>query len=119
MKSDLSVIEVVAVLYLINQSVKNNVNVEFIGSFLRCYFNDIICGIAFPAYCDLLLRTKNKSLDKLWKIVLLLFICGIAWEIVPVIFFNHGVSDVFDIVCYIVGGMLYYFIQKEVKKSRR
>ena len=114
MNDDLSVIAVVSLLYLTNQSVKNNIDIEIIGSFLRCYFNDLICGIAFPAYCNLLLRTKNKSLEKLWKIVLLLVICGTVWETIPVIVFNHGVSDIFDIICYIVGGILYYIIQKNI-----
>ena len=112
MKTDISIIIVVAILYLINQSVKNSIDIAIVGTFFRCYYNDLICGIAFPAYCNLLLGIKNKSLNKLWKIVLLLLICGIVWETVPVILFDHGVSDIFDIFYYIAGGMLYYINRK-------
>lgn len=112
MKTDALIIIAVAILYLINQSVKSSTDIEIVGTFLRCYYNDLICGIAFPAYCNLLLRTNNRSLDKLWKIVLLLLICGIVWETVPVVLFDHGVSDIFDIFYYIAGGMFYYIIQK-------
>lgn len=110
MRKNIVIVLLVLIAYIINQNIKNTISLPFVGSFCRCYLNDLMCGIAFPAYCNILLKTKNKALDKLWMIILLMMICGIIWETIPALAFDHGVSDVFDIISYMTGGFIYYLI---------
>ena len=78
--------------------------------FLRCYFNDFIGSIGFTAFCDFLLRFCRKSLDRYWKVLLLMLFCGFVWEVITPIFRSDTVGDWLDVVSYIAGGSLFYCI---------
>lgn len=83
---------------------------------MKCYFNDVLCGILFLAYCNLLLIRKHLLIDKLWVIESILFCCGLFWEIVAPLYVNYSVGDPIDIVAYMFGGFVYWTIMLNDKK---
>lgn len=108
------------ILYLFNQTFKSKISVELIRWFMCCYFNDMIGGITFTAYCNLVLSFNNKKLVKIWQIELLMFVCGIFWEYVTPLFRKSTVTDNWDIVAYMIGGIFYcIIIRKERNECKR
>ena len=79
-----------------------------LDSFFHCYFNDLIGSFSFCAFCNYLLHFCEKSLDRYWKIIALMVFCGFIWEVVTPYFRLDSVGDLFDFICYITGGSLYY-----------
>lgn len=100
-------------LYEINQQLKFKISNEVIKWFMCCYFNDCIGAITFIAYCNIVMCFSKKKLEKLWQIELILFGCGLFWEIITPIYRNDTVTDIFDIVAYMIGGLLYTFIVRK------
>ena len=79
-----------------------------------CYLNDIVGSITFAAYTDIILGSRNWKLDSLWKVELLLLGCGLFWEFITPLFRKNTVTDGWDIVAYLTGGLIYHFIMKRV-----
>lgn len=109
-KNNLLIIGITIILYIINQIIKTKIPVNAIRWFMSCYFNDTIGGITFIAYCNIIFGFKNKKINKLWQIELLLFFAGLFWEYVTPIFRINTVSDIWDILAYMIGGVLYWLI---------
>lgn len=112
-KLDIYVILLVVVLYGINIYVKKTTDIIFFEG----YFNDILCPIATLALINILLSCYHKKLKSLPVIMLLMLIFGSIWEYANI---NPlRVADNLDIVCYEIGGLIYWFILKckrELKK---
>lgn len=109
-KFNITIICITLILYSINQCIKTNIPIEPIRWFMICYFNDLIGGITFSAYCNFILSLYNKNKMRLYQIILLMFCCGVFWEYVTPLFRVETVSDPFDILTYIVGGILYWLL---------
>lgn len=109
-KADLLLILITLSLYIINQLTKADIVSPFIRWFMCCYFNDFIGGITFTSYVDIILLSKNLTLDTLWKIELLMLGCGLFWEFITPLFRKNTVCDIWDIVAYLLGGLAYYYI---------
>lgn len=49
---------------------------SILSLFFHCYLNDVLCGILFPAYCNLLLENRyacfKSDLWKIWTVIVLL-----------------------------------------------
>lgn len=116
-RNNLIIIGITLILYVINQLVKNYVPIEFIRWFMCCYFNDIIGGITFMAYVSIILNLYKRKITKLWQIELLMFVSGIFWEYVTPIYRKNTVSDIWDIVAYMMGGFIYWYIQRKYKSE--
>lgn len=112
MKINLYIILLVSCLYMINQVLKNSIDIFFLGMFFRSYYNDILCGVAFPAYCNCLLKRIGRTINYFWQIIISMFFCGLVWEIIPPVFLKFGVSDIIDIICYEAGGIIYWLIYR-------
>ena len=118
MKSkNLLVITVTLMLYMINQNIKGQIEIPYLGYFMRCYFNDIIGSITFCAYCNFIFNLSNRKMNKLWQIELLMLFCGFVWEVVTPLFRYDTVFDVLDFPMYLIGGILYYLIAKLIYKE--
>ncbi|WP_329385511.1 hypothetical protein [Anaerofustis butyriciformans] len=111
-KENIVVILLFLLLYFINQIFKNTIPMNLIGTFLSCYFNDIIGGAVFIAYCNIILSLNKKKVLSLCKIELFLFICGVFWEYITPIYRVDTVSDIWDIAAYMIGGILYWLIER-------
>ena len=109
-----NVIVIIACLfaYAVNKCILSccSSNQSVISLFFHCYFNDVACGLLFPAYCNLLLESRYACFDRLWKIELLLFCCGIFWEYATPLFISYSISDPWDIIAYMSGGLIYWLM---------
>lgn len=98
---------------MFNQIVKNNISIDAVRWFMTCYFNDTIGGITFVAYCNVVFNFYDKELLKLWQIELLMFSCGVFWEYLTPLFRENTVSDIWDILAYMIGGFIYWAIARK------
>lgn len=97
-------------LYFCNQFIKTRVSIDLMRWFLSCYFNDIIGGITFIAYCNIIFDYYNKKMANLWQTEFLLFCSGLFWEYITPLFRPNTVTDILDIIAYMIGGLLYWLI---------
>ena len=115
-KKNILIIFICFLLYLLNKVVYYP-NM-FMQSFMSSHFNDILCGILFPAYCNILLENRYGLINRLWKVESLLLVCGIFWEFIAPLFISYSVSDIFDIAAYMFGGFIYWIIYRIVISSK-
>lgn len=80
--------------------------------FCRCYLNDLVCPLFFLGYCQILLIWIDREIKSYWKCMLLIMIAGCVWEYGAPFINAKSVSDVWDLVCYFVGGMVYLLLMK-------
>lgn len=99
-------------LCLINRKIQGIITLYPLHFFLTCYFNDVVGAIGFVAYCNVLLNIFNKSIKKALHIELLMLLCGLFWEYITPLFRNDTTSDILDIVAYMCGGIIYWFVIK-------
>ena len=100
---------------MINQKFKNQISSEGIRWFMSSYFNDIIGSMTFMSYCNIVFSFRKTMVSKLWQIELLMFSCGIFWEFITPLYRIDTVTDVWDILAYIIGGVLYWIIIRKEK----
>jgi putative effector of murein hydrolase len=118
-KKNILLIAITLILYLINQYIKTKISYETIRWYLNCYFNDTIGGITFIAYCNIMFELYRKPITKLWKIELLLLGCGIFWEYITPLYRHNTVSDKWDVVAYMVGGVIYWILIKDFRREAK
>lgn len=85
-----------------------------VNLFFSCYYNDIIGAVSFSAYCDIISSNsivQKYKIDRLWKLEIILFICGLFWEYLTPIIRTNTVSDIFDILAYLSGGIVFWLIK--------
>lgn len=116
-KRPINIILVVIVLvaYFVNNKflkIYTNGNVRL---FFICYFNDLICPLFFFSYANMLLNTVDKEINRLWVICLVSLCTSCVWEFVAPLIKPSSTTDPFDIVCYIIGGIVYWAILRCVK----
>ena len=112
-KINLIIIGITVVMYVANQVIKTKIPVEAIRWFMSCYFNDTIGGMTFMAYCNIVFGFYNRKMIKLWQILTLMFCAGLFWEYVTPIFRKNTVSDIWDVVAYMIGGFIYWLITRK------
>ena len=91
---------------------KNGIVIPFFNG----YFTDLI---SIPMYCytiDFLMNLvfKSKRDLELKEILFSATYISILFEIILPKISSIFIPDVWDVVCYFVGGLLYYFIRKSV-----
>ena len=106
-------------LYLLNRLLLKDITEGLIHWFLVCYWNDITGAIAFSAFLHSIIFHYSKKEIGLWGIIVILLICGLFWEIITPLFRKNSVGDVWDIVAYESGGIIYYLNIKLCKKFLR
>lgn len=106
------------VIYAINQNVKMGIANDAIRWFMTCYFNDMIGGITFTAYCCIFVELYKGSIIKLHQIEVILFLSGVFWEYITPLYRNT-ISDPWDIAAYMFGGLLYWVIIKIWTKNKK
>ena len=103
---------IVAGFYLLNNLYFKNYTPENIRFFFICYFNDLICPLLFVSYANFLLIIVHKEMQKLCHILLLCFSAGCFWEFGAPLLKETAVTDLWDIVFYLLGGVLYWLCLK-------
>lgn len=80
--------------------------------FCRCYLNDVVCPLFFLGYCQILLIWIDHEIKSWWKCMLFIMIAGCVWEYGAPFINAKAVSDVWDLVCYFIGGTVYFLAMK-------
>ena len=109
---DIIVICVIAILYLLNNKLLKHNTTGALRMFLVCYFNDFMAPIFLLAYSNILLGTKNMRLGKIKHILPFCLCMGCIWEFFAPIIKNGSVTDPYDIIAYLLGGGMYWVIEK-------
>lgn len=98
--------------YLINQFIlKKTKNI-----FCNSYFNDLLAPIILLAFSNILLLPYSKTL-KGKNIFIFIGICSIGWEFVTPIYKRDSVSDVIDIIMYIIGAIIYMALKFLIERG--
>lgn len=106
-------------LYLINRRVRTMAGEGALGFFLRCYFNDIVGSVTFMSLANIILMLLGfRGINKLLYIEVLLLGAGLFWEYGAPLIRSDTVSDPFDIIAYLLGGVIYWIAVFKLKGSR-
>lgn len=118
-KYEIKILMITMTLYLLNRVCKSYINIPFIGYICRCHLNDFFGGIVFMAYINLLLFNYKKiRIANLLHTILIMIICGILWEYFFPLFLPYSISDFYDVIAYVVGGIVYQLIIITITKRR-
>lgn len=110
MKKNMAAAAVTFGLYLINRRVRTMAG-GAAGFFLRCYFNDIVGSITFMSLVNIVLLFLGfRGITDLLRTEGLLLAAGLFWEYGAPLLRSDTVSDPFDILAYMLGGLLYLLI---------
>ena len=112
-KANAIIIIVVVALYTINNLLIKKNTFGLVGEFFNNYFNDLCCTPLFLAYVNLLLRFIGQEIQSLVIIEAVCLSAGLFWEIIAPIFITYSVTDICDLICYMVGGIVYYQFIKQ------
>ena len=104
-KRDVVCLIVVGVLYLINVYVIDTTNF-----FMNGYFNDLICPIGVLSVVNIILSVFKVRYESYGECMLFILLCGLFWEYSPLK--DNAVADIWDLICYEAGAVIYCFIQK-------
>jgi hypothetical protein len=101
---DIASIIIAATLYAVNKLFLCSLHIVF----FNWYFNDILAGIFFLAYTNLLLFFVKRRIQKFLPCVFYIFFFGIACEyIFPPLLHINATDDIFDIIAYLIGSIIY------------
>lgn len=114
LRFELGAVGVTAGLYLVNRLVLLRVARGALLLFFQWYFADILAGGMILGITNLLLLLArlNWRLGTPGKIVPFLLLCGLAWEVLPLYYKAGAVFDWYDILCYLIGGGVYYLLSR-------
>ena len=105
--------------YIANRFYLKHLNIPYIGHMLRNHFNDFIGGFVFPAYVNLLLILSGRKVIKRFVYLFLLMLgVSLLWEYVFPLVLPYSTSDILDIVAYMLGTLLYYFVMKKTENLK-
>ncbi len=104
-------------IYIINKNFNHIIEIPVLKEFCQCYLNDIVCGIAFPPYINVvLIFFKYYQLKELHYLLSLMLCFGILWEYFFPLFIPYMTSDSLDILCYVFGAFIYWLLAKAKEK---
>ena len=101
---------IVLCLYFLNNTVFKFCTRGIIQEFMICYFNDFICPLFFISYSNLLLLTVGREIKRLKWILIFGFVSALIWEFLAPVLKAGSVTDITDIICYMTGAVIYWFI---------
>lgn len=82
-------------------------------SFGNNYLNDVLAGILIVGVVNVLSIIGNQKrllLINLPRILIFTFLCGVFWEYVTPLYLRYSISDPYDIVAYMFGGVSYWIV---------
>lgn len=81
--------------------------------FMKCYFNDILGTIVFLLYLSIVLSFLKKDFRfRLIDVILITVVSGLLWEYVTPLYREDTVSDPWDLVAYLFGGICFWGLVK-------
>ena len=114
--SDIACIGIASVLYAVNKLFLCSLRIVFFD----WYFNDILAGIFFLAYTNLLLCPAKKRLNGFFCNLLYILCWGLAWEyVIPDFLPVNATSDIWDVAAYLTGGTIYATLMVILQKIQK
>ena len=104
----------VLALYFLNNTYFKHATSGIVQHMFICHFNDLICPSFLMSYANLLLLTVGKRVVSLKGILFIIIPAGLIWEFFAPFIKPSTTTDLYDLLCYVIGGVLYYFIVKTV-----
>ena len=84
---------------------------EYIKCILNGYLNDILGTIVFMLYLSIVLSFFKKKFNiNLFHVELTALISGLLWEYVTPLYSSDTVCDPFDLLAYMGGGLVFWYI---------
>lgn len=119
--TNIAIILSIAFAYFINSQIKPLLSDSFFAYLLKCYFNDFMAGILICAYVNFILSISRYKFQIISLPVLLALslVCGFVWEVVAPRYIQDSVSDVWDIVSYLLGSLAYWLFMKLFKQNKK
>lgn len=107
--------------FLITPAISYSAGETILHYLITSHANDLLGGIAFMAYTNLLLSLVRPELrfKKFTSIAIYIFLCGLFWEGVAPLFIANSVGDPLDILSYLIGAVLYWACLSVVKTTRK
>ncbi len=83
-----------------------------LGRLMKGYFNDTFGCVCFLLLISLALTfcVRRRLGFNLIHVELLTLLCGLFWEYVTPLYRPATVSDPFDLVAYLLGGIIFWFV---------
>lgn len=97
-------------LYLINNCILKIHSAGALHIFLCSHFNDLLCPLFLLSYANLLLLTVGREIRQLRWMMLICLVASFVWEWGAPLIKPHAVADPVDVVCYLLGSMIYWAI---------
>ena len=108
----------VAALYVINNKVLKLQTHGIIREFFVCYFNDLLCPYFFLSYANLLLITCDREMTSLKVLLMVSLTAGIVWEFAAPLMKKGSVTDLGDLLCYVISTVGYWGILRLTKGAK-
>ena len=115
MPINIILIIIVLALYILNNTYLKHATSGIVQYMLICHFNDLMCPLFLMSYANLLLLTVGRKVVSLKGILFIVIPAGLIWEFFAPFIKPSTTTDLYDLLCYVVGGVLYYFIVKYVR----
>lgn len=107
---NISIFFTCVILHLMNVLVFLKINNSSLHYFFSGYFDDLLAPILLLSYVNLILSIYNKKIYTLRYLILFILLVSIVWEYLVVYIKPNSVSDPFDILCYVLGTIIYWII---------
>ena len=75
-------------------------------NWIHFYFNDLLAGVVFMAYCNLVFLPDDPRGLGIRRGMVLIAAAGVFWEFITPLYLSRSVSDVHDLLAYGIGGLL-------------
>lgn len=79
------------------------------GYFADNHLNDLMAGVLFPAYINLVLSYSRYwfRVDTVFRSAMVGLICCVVWELLAPAFLPFSTADLIDCACYFAGVFLH------------
>lgn len=85
----------------------------FSSTFISNYFNDMLGGLLIVAFTNMMASTQMEwrlYLKSVRAIIVFSGLAGVYWEYVAPLYVEESISDPYDVLAYIAGGLAYWLM---------
>lgn len=109
---------IILVIYCFNRFIFKQLDIPYIGYFLKNHFNDFLGGMLFCCYVNaLLFYNKKKQITNFFFLFSFMFLVSLSWEFIFPLFLKYSTADWLDVIAYMSGTLLYYFLMNKTNKK--
>jgi len=107
---NLMIFTISILMYVLNTLIFSKITSFKLNYFFNCYFNDLLAPILLLSYINLLLSILKEKIYSLKYLILIILLCSIVWEYLIIYFKPNSVSDPLDVLFYLLGTLIYWFL---------